>query len=308
MRTEQLEFTGDQGRKLPGILWLPEESPKMVLQVAHGMTEHMGRYTALARELTGLGIVVAGFDLRGHGRNPGDRSCASFGEKGWEATLGDMRCFFEVLSHRFPGVPLAMLGFSLGSFLVREYLGRYPDGVTCAAILGTGDQPGPVLSIMMAVVKGQIRKAGFDNTTDLVKKLSFENYNRKFAPNRTPSDWLCADNAQLDAYRSDPLCRENISAGLFWELMGAMKRTGSKTAYAHWNRKMPVLLLSGLNDPVGDFGKGVERVHQGMEKAGFADVTVYLLPDARHDLLHEEESGAAVAARRTLGQWLLKQV
>ena len=87
------------------------------MQIAHGMTEHIGRYTTLAQELSGHGIAVAGFDLRGHGRNAGDPNVASFGEGDWEASIEDVHLFFEVLAERFPGLPHYMLGFSLGFFL-----------------------------------------------------------------------------------------------------------------------------------------------------------------------------------------------
>lgn len=303
MQTETFEFAGYNRQKLPATIWLPEQEPKCILQIAHCMTEHIGRYTALAQALTGHGVAVAGFDLRGHGRNPGDPNVASFGEGGWEASIEDMHLFFDILAERFPIIPHYMLGFSLGSFLLREYLGRYPQNVAGAAILGTGYQPGPVLSVMMAIVKSQIKKAGFDGTTDLVRQLSFENYNQKFKPNRTIADWLCADNTELDAYLADPLCRKNISAGLFWQLLGSMKRTGSKNAYQGWNKATPILLFSGQDDPVGDSGKGVLAVKQRMEKAGIGSVTVELLTHARHDLLHEE-STAAADARNTLIGWL----
>lgn len=303
MKTETFEFAGYHGLSLPATLWLPEQAPRCILQVTHGMTEHIGRYETLARKLTEHGVLVAGFDLRGHGRNPGDLDIASFGEGGWEASIQDMHLFFGILEERFPDLPHFLLGFSLGSFLLREYLGRYPEKVVGAAILGTGFQPGPVLDIMMAIVKSQIRKAGFDGTTDLVKQLSFGNYNQKFKPNRTMADWLCADETQLDTYLSDPLCRKTISAGLFWQLLGAMKRTGSKDAYYGWNKDTPILLLSGQDDPVGDFGKGVLSVKRRMEKAGIRGVTMQLLPNARHDLLHEEAT-AASSARDLLLDWI----
>lgn len=303
MNTETLEFLGFQGQRLFATLWLPDGKPKGVLQIVHGMTEHIGRYTALAQALTQHGFVVAGFDLRGHGQNPGNSEIASFGEDGWEGSLQDMQLFFRLLSRRFPGLPHFLLGFSLGSFLLREYLGRYPEGVTGAAILGTGYQPGAVLGVMMAIVKSQIKKAGFDGTTDLVKQLSFENYNQKFRPNRTTADWLCADCTQLDAYLADSLCRKTISAGLFWQLLGSMKRTGSRDTYRGWNKDTSILLLSGQDDPVGNFGKGVVAVKKRMEKAGLRRVTLELLPNARHDLLHEEATAAA-DARNILIRWM----
>ena len=308
MKTETFSFTGAQGMMLPAKLWLPEESPRLLLQITHGMTEHMGRYTVLAEALTAQGIAVAGFDLRGHGANPGDPDCASFGENGWEYTLEDMYLFYQLMEQRFPELPHFMFGFSLGSFLLREFLGRYDTNTAGAVIMGTGQQPAAVLSIIMAIVKTQIKLAGFDSCTPLVRKLSFDTYNQKFAPNRTDADWLCSDLAQLDAYLYDPLCRKNISSGLFWQLLSSMRRTGRKKAYENWNSWLPILLLSGKKDPVGDFQKGVIRVSKQMEEAGLGMPAVYLIPDARHDLLHEEANGQAPWAREILVQWLLDQI
>jgi len=190
MRAEIFDFTGYNGIHLPAMLWMPDDEPRTLLQITHGMTEHIGRYEAFTHAMTAQGIAVAGYDLRGHGRNSGNSNIASFGEDGWDASLQDMRLFFEYLAERFTGIPHHMLGFSLGSFLLREYLGKWPDDVSSAIIMGTGSQPRFILSVMMAIVKGQIKKAGFDNTTDLVRQLSFETYNQKFKPNRTESDWL----------------------------------------------------------------------------------------------------------------------
>lgn len=197
-----------------------------------------------------------------------------------------------------------MLGFSLGSFLLREYLGKWPNSVTSAIIMGTGNQPGFVLSIMMAIVQGQIKKGGFDDTTNLVRELSFGNYNQKFKPNRTACDWLCADDTQLDSYMADPLCRRDISSGLFWQLLRAMKRTGGKDACSQWHKDMPVLLISGQNDPVGNMGKGVLAVKKQLDNAGMKHVSMHLLPGARHVLLSEIACGAADKACGIIADWL----
>lgn len=287
MKKECFDFSGYKGVSLPACIWLPEGEVKGVLQVAHGMTEHMGRYEALAETMTPLGIAVAGFDLRGHGLNPGDPEVASFGEGGWEASIEDMHLFFELLWQRFSGVKHIMLGFSLGSFLLREYLTRYPEEVDGAIIMGAGHQPGWLLSVMMGIVKGEWKKAGFDSTTDLVRQLSFGTYNQKFKPNRTSADWLCAENTELDKYLADPLVRKDISAGLFWQLLGSMKRTGKTNEYDNWNKNLPILLISGQDDPVGDGGKGVQTIYSRMRKSGMNQLTVHLLPGARHDILHD---------------------
>ena len=306
MKTEAFDFAGYSGTILPACLWMPEGEVKAVLQITHGMTEHMGRYEAFAAYLCTMGIAVAGFDLRGHGRNPGDAEVASLGEGGWAASIEDMQLFYELLEQRLPGVPHYMLGFSLGSFLLREYLTKYPEegGIAGAIIMGTGHQPGWLLTIMQWIVKGQIKKTGFDKTTDLVRQLSFGAYNQKFKPNRTAADWLCADEVELGKYLEDPLVRRDISAGLFWELLGSMKRTGKKTTYEKWNKKMPVLLLYGENDPVGDFGKGVQRLYDQMRKAGIQIITFQRFLNARHDLLHEEATRAE-SVRHCITDWLI---
>ncbi|MBE6938670.1 MAG: alpha/beta hydrolase [Ruminococcaceae bacterium] len=307
MKTETFEFNGYKETALPARLWMPEGEVKAVLQVTHGMTEHIGRYDAFAEHLQAEGIAVAGFDLRGHGKNPGDAGVASFGKSGWEASVEDMRLFYTELHGRFPGVPHYMLGFSLGSFLLREYLSKYPGRgeLAGAVIMGTGHQPGWLLAVMMAIVKGQIKKAGFDRTTDLVRRLSFGTYNQKFKPNRTSADWLCSDEAELDKYLADPLVRRDISAGLFWELLGSMKRTGSTSVYGTWHSALPVLLISGEDDPVGNGGKGVRTIYGRMKKAGLRNVTVKLFPGARHDLLHE--GSAARAARELIAEWIVSR-
>lgn len=308
MNTEVISFTGAGGGTLPGRLWTPDGAPRLVLQIAHGMTEHMGRYADFAAALTARGIAIAGFDLRGHGLNPGDPVCASFGEGGWDASLEDMRLFRAELARRFPGIPHFMLGFSLGSFLLRDFLGRFGEDVAGAVIMGTGHQPGLLLAVLLRVIQGEIRRGGFDHSTPRVQEMSFGNYNRAFAPNKTPFDWLCSDEEQLALYGGDALCRREISAGLFYQLVDAMKRTGSRDAYRTWNRQLPVLLLSGADDPVGDRGKGVARVQSSMARAGLGDVQMHLLPNARHDLLHERRSGASGKATGILVDWLLSKV
>ena len=305
MWTEVIEYVGTDGLRIPCTVWRPErQRPRLVVQVLHGMTEHIGRYAFFAQALTEKGIAVAGVDLRGHGHYYPKASCATFGRNGWEQSLEDLDGCQRLLRQCFKEVPQVLMGFSLGSFLVREYLNQYAMPFAGAIIMGTGHQPSPVLSALKMLVQGQIDKVGFDHTSPLVQKLSFEMYNKKFAPNTTAFDWLCADTSERSSYEQDPLCKESISAGLFWQLLDAMQRTGRKGAYDHWPKNLPVLLLSGADDPVGDGGKGVERVAQQMQKAGLTQVETVLLPGARHDVLHEKESGNAEKAMEIIEEFL----
>ena len=289
---------------LQGMLWTNDDNPKAILLVVHGMTEHIYRYKNFAKLLTDHGIAVTGFDLRGHGKNLPKSGCASFGENGWEASLNDILVFSEYINNKYPNCPKYFLGFSLGSFLVREYLNKFNHNFSGAIIAGTGYQPSLILSIMLAIVKSQIRTSGFNNTTPLVKKLSFETYNTKFKPNSTDFDWLCSDKEQLNDYITDEFCANSISSGLFYQLLSSMKYTGSKNAYKNWKKDIPILLLSGDEDPVGEFSKGVRRVEVEMKKAGISKVETYLLPDARHDIFHEIKSGCAEQAAHIIIKWL----
>ena len=183
-------------------------------------------------------------------------------------------------------------------------MNKYDHNFAGAIIAGTGHQPSAVLSIMMAIVNSQIKSEGFNNTTPLVKQLSFETYNSKFKPNNTDFDWLCSDENELQKYILDNLCADSISSGLFWQLLSSMKYTGSKAAYQNWKKDMPILLLSGDKDPVGDFGKGVRRVATAMIKSCISNVNVHLLNDARHDIFHDVHSGCAGKVTQLIASWI----
>ena len=306
MRKEVFTFKGQNNESMHAVVWLPEKEPEMILQVVHGMTEHMGRYERFAQTMCDAGIGVAGFDLRGHGHHDLTSSCASFKEAGWDWTIKEIHQFHCDLKTRFSDAKHILLGFSLGSFLVRDYLSAVSShDFAGTVIMGTGQQPGWILSLIMKLVKNETKKAGFDSTNDMIRNLSFGTYNKKFAPNRTSADWLCSDTAQLDGYLNDDLCKRDISAGLFWQLLDAMKRTGNQKTYQKWNKQLPVLLVSGSDDPVGDQGKGVLNVLKSMKKAGFNHIECKLYPKARHDVLYEDELKVTEKVSNDIKEWIL---
>ena len=293
MKREDFVFNGSGDVRLHGCVWMPENDVRAVLQITHGMTEHIGRYEKLAEKLTEKGIAVCGFDLRGHGLNESQMNIATMGKDGWEASLNDMHRIYSLFHGRYPDAPYFMLGFSLGSFLLREYISRHPKEMKGAIIAGTGCQPAFVLEIMKFIVSTQIAKNGFDDT-----------YNDKFKPCRTRFDWLCSDEAQLDEYMNDDACRRDISSGLFHQLLSSMKRTGQQHACVGWNKEMPVLLMSGKDDPVGNMGKGVVQILHNMEKRGFKDVKLCLYEKARHDIFHEYANGTADKVTAEIARWI----
>lgn len=288
-----------------GILWLPDGGqPEAVLHVIHGMTEHIGRYTEFAETLTEKQIAVAGFDLPGHGIKASDASCAVFQPQDWENSLEAIHVFRQELHRRFPDAKHVIMGFSLGSFLLRDYLSRYPADTQGIILMGTGDQPSWILRPIIQLVKQQIKKCGYAQTTPLIRKLSVENYNKYFRPNRTEYDWLCSDMSTLQEYMQDDLCKKEISAGLFLQLLEGIVRTGKMTSLQNWDKQLPVLLISGQQDPVGNFEKGVKSVYRKLQQAGFLQTKIELMPEARHDLLHEKASLASQRALEVILAWL----
>ena len=197
MKTDSIIVKSAQ-KEIPCIIWQPDTVPKAILIAVHGMTEHAGRYTQFGKRLSAAGIALVCYDLPGHGHNLPPNSCATFCQDGWKTVLEDLHKINMAIKDIYINIPVFTLGFSLGSFIVREYINLFPSDSLGTIIMGTGNQPAIILRIMQAIVKKQIDKAGFDNTTPLIKKLSFETYNNNFKPNRTDSDWLCSDTNQLD--------------------------------------------------------------------------------------------------------------
>lgn len=294
---------------LPCRMWLPDGSPKAIILVAHGMTEHMGRYQQFGAALADQEIAVAGFDLRGHGESPGNPVCASFyrgpeddHDYGWDAVLDDLWFFQQYLHDQFPGVPIILMGFSLGSYLVRTYLLVKPCRALTRGIIlmGSGDQPALALRILEVVVKTQIRAAGLGGTTDLVRQLSLNSYNSKFPDAATRADWLTSDQVCLKAYLDDPLCRTEISADLFHALLHAMVQAESKRKIRQAQLNgLPMLILSGADDPVGNMGAGVQAMEKRLRSCGIK-TACFIIPEARHDLLHQGDAVASLVNARIL--------
>lgn len=266
--------------KLFGVIWKPDNKPKAVVQICHGITEHIGRYEEFAEILVKNDIAVIGCDLPGHGQST-TKTPAYFGN--WMEVVDEIHLLSQIGHSTFPNIPYIMLGFSLGSFLARTYVCKYHD-VNKLILIGTGQKPKLVLSMIHFLVSKEAKKIGEENTNDFIKKLSFDEYNKSFSPNKTTCDWLCKDETSLQAYLTDSLCQKEISAGLFRELLFGMIYTSDKSNIENM-QKIPILLLSGEDDPVGDFKKGVIATKNLFEKMNLNVAIAFV--DGRHDILHE---------------------
>ena len=292
--TNMTEFTflsTDGKTQLHGMRWEPDGgSVRAVLQICHGVAEHIARYDAFARYLNGLGIAVVGHDHLGHGLSlPEGGTPVYFGAGStWNTVVDDIYVLHQRIRLWYPDVPLCIMGHSMGSFLTRTYLIRYPGTVKAAVIMGTGWQPKAVIAGGMAVAKAVGAVVGENGTSDLVTNLAFGAYNKLFAPNRTSCDWLSADEGNVDAYMADPLCGADATVGLFRQMLLGIRFNQRLSNLRRMDAQTPVLFIAGQDDPVGNMGKGVRRSYDAFRAAGMQDVSIQLYPGLRHEILNEK--------------------
>jgi len=280
--------SADGIHQIQGRLWLPEGRPQGVIQIVHGVAEHVDRYGHLAQFLNAHGFAVCGEDHLGHGRTASDGKYGYFAEKGgWDLVVRDVRRLRELMGERFPGLPYVMLGHSMGSFLTRTYLIQYPGTVDAAVLSGTGQEHPAAVGAgkLAASIIGAIR--GQDHVSQLVQQLSLGAYNKRFAPNRTTADWISRDEAVVDAYLKDPLCTFQPTVSMFRDMMGGLQSIARPKELARMDKDTPVYFLSGSQDPVGSMGAGVKKVAEMFRAAGCRDVTVKLYPGGRHEMFNE---------------------
>lgn len=281
--------SADGAHRFAAYLWQPEGAVRGVVQIVHGIAEHMGRYDHFARYLVQQGYAVCGEDHLGHGRT--GEAAGQFGffapKDGWDLVTRDVHTLRDQMGRRFPGVPYFLLGHSMGSFLTRTYLCRYPGTVDGAMISGTGQEPAAVVALARVVSTLLGWLLGPTQVSQLVHQLSLGAYNRQFRPNRTTVDWMCSDEKMVDAYLQDPLCSFLPAVGLYRDMMKGLQYISSEKALSRMDPNTPIYLFSGDQDPVGGNGAGVRKVYGYFQDHGTRDLELKLYPGARHETLNE---------------------
>jgi len=270
-------------------VWLPEGRPRAVVQIAHGMAEHSDRYERFAEALTDAGYAVYAHDHRGHKGTAGDHSDEGyFADKdGWATAVADMRAVTDRARAEQAGLPVFLIGHSMGSFLSRSYIAEPAPDLAGVVLSGTAGDPGPIAlaGIAVSTIQGKLR--GRRHRSGIMNTLSFGQYNAAFKPNRTEFDWLSRDPAEVDKYVEDEWCGNVFTAGFYADLLGGLRQINSDGLVARVPKDLPILVLSGDEDPVGAGGKGPTAVAAQYEQAGVEDVTLKLYPGGRHEMLNE---------------------
>jgi alpha-beta hydrolase superfamily lysophospholipase len=250
--------------------WDPDGTPRAIVQITHGMGEHALRYAGLARALNARGMVVYAQDQRGHGATA--RSADELGEiggQGWTELIHDIDRLMTRARQEFPAVPVVLLGHSMGSFAVQQYLLDHSQDVSAAVLTGTA-----VLDLLEPALN-------LDEPIDLAM------FNAPFQPARTDFDWLSRDEAQVDKYVNDPRCGFGIDTAASKEMFVAARQLADPDRLAGMRSDLPIYIAVGELDPVGGQLALVNALVDRYASAGLTDVTLKIYPQARHEIFNE---------------------
>ncbi len=267
--------------------WLPEGSPKAVVQIVHGMAEHASRYDHIARFLAGQGFAVYAEDHPGHGESiNGEGKRGWFApENGWTRVVEDIMRLHETAKKEHPGLKQVLYGHSMGSFLARTCASRYPDEFDAFIFSGTAGK-NPALGVAKALANRNVKKTGGDKPDDMLNGLAFGAYGKQTKDARTPFDWLTHDESIVDEYVKDELCGFTFTSAAFRDLFDGLGEISGKK-WAEKVKNVPIYLLAGKEDPVGGYGKGVVEVCENLRKTGHTHVVLSLYEHGRHEMHNE---------------------
>ena len=281
---------------LAGKVYVPDQTPVGVLHVLHGMTEHIARYDTFMREMAEAGYITCGYDHLGHGNTAADPSELGFiAEKGGhDLLLRDVKAFSDAVRAEYgKDLPYILMGHSMGSFIARLAAEKYvrPHKLI---IMGTGG-PNPIAGGGLALI-GVIKTfKGPRHVSPFIDKMAFGGYNKRFDDGDSdPRAWLTKDGGVREKYANDPFCNYKFTVSAMGDLIRLTKNANRGAWFKSLPAGLPILLVSGHDDPVGDFGKGVETVCERLQKAGHP-VTCHLYDGYRHEILNDASHDRVVA-------------
>ncbi|MEM7436706.1 MAG: lysophospholipase [Myxococcota bacterium] len=288
MKTADFTFQTVDGVKLHVNGWAIDE-PKAVVHVLHGMSEYGARYARLAAALAEAGYTTYAHDHRGHGKSiqeggvPGHMA----DHDGWNRVVEDAHGVNREIAKRHPGLPLILLGHSMGSFIAQQLLFEHPNDMIATALSASNGKPPPIAAVGKIVARIERLRVGKQSASPVLQALTFGDYNKRFAPNRTTADWLSRDPEEVDFYVADPLLGFGATTQTWIDMLSALGRIADRENVSRVPKEMPLYLLAGDRDPVGDNGKGMRNLRDAYKRAGIFDVRLKLYEDGRHEMFNE---------------------
>lgn len=293
MRKEEFYFDSCDGlTKIRGVKYLPEGDIKAILQIAHGMVEFIDRYDGFASYLCDKGFLVVGNDHLGHGESVTSKDNWGYfaKEDGYNKVLEDIHTVTELTKKEYPNKPYFLLGHSMGSFFARYYICKYGNELDGAIVMGTGQQSSSTLKAGKAVCKILAAFKGWKYRSNLVNGMALGSYNKKWEPSKTHCDWLTKNDEIVKTYVREPKCTFTFTLNGYYNLFSVIGANIDSNNLAKMPKELPVLITSGEDDPVGNFGKDPKAVYEIFNSLGMKDVSLKLYPNDRHEILNETDS------------------
>lgn len=310
MIKEEFYYDSRDGKsRLHAVRYMPDTDTdiRCVVQIVHGMAEYIERYEEFAEFLTERGCVVTGEDHMGHGKSVGKTQKYGYFCEQDPATVlvRDVHRLKKTTQALYPQVPYIILGHSMGSFITRNYMFRYGTGISAAIIMGTGMQSPALLKVSKAVAGVQKVFCGPKHVSGLIDKLAFGSYNKQIQNPATSFDWLSRDAERVEKYISDPMCGFVFTANGFATLFELISRLNKRENLERIPVSLPVLMVSGDADPVGDYGRGVRKAYGSLQEAGLENITLTLYEGGRHELINETNRDEVM---RDIFRWIEEEV
>ena len=267
--------------------WMPDGPPKALVMLSHGMAEHSGRYVRLAQALCGAGYGLYALDQRGHGRTADEGTLGLYAEKdGWNKVVGDLASLNQHIGQQQPGLPIILLGHSMGSYIAQAYLLHHSASLNGAILSGSNFQPVALYRAARVIARAERLRQGVRGRSALIEFLSFGSFNKAFKPNRTAFDWLSRDPVEVDQYINDPLCGFRCTNQLWIDLLGGLQQISKASNLAQIDPGLPILVMGGECDPVSE-GKRLKSLAHALREAGCQNLQLNIYPQARHEVFNE---------------------
>lgn len=285
---ERFTFITHDNVEINAAKWIPEGEVKAVVQIVHGMNEHIERHSQTAEFLMKNGIAVIGEDHRGHGVTAINGIFGHFdNENGCSKVIEDNYILTKLIKKDFPGVKVFLFGHSMGSFIARNYVFEHGEEIDGLMLMGTGGLPlkNKIVNLVALNVLAPFVKP--DTKLPLIHKMGIRDLNKAFEPGKTGYEWLSTDPTVAEIFVTDTMCGNVDTYSFYKDLVKMMLEMEKPENIAKVPKKLPIFIFSGSMDPVGNFGKKVTQAYQGYVEAGLKDVTIKLYEGYRHELHNE---------------------